>query len=301
MTRESRLPVDLLRDGRGVYGIGIIEDCQHEPDTVLTSPTRLILRPDRMAADDGGLPRAVLQKIAGGFRRGPFYRSVEEGLRQVIHHAALRRSGLSWPPTSPQRWWSDDPAQQAKNRATYHGLRLRSVSAINKLIGAAIEEAADHDAIRVARRFTFDLRYKIYRAGVQSLRARQLAETFPALAIYLYTCAPNERTREAVRLVEAGARLRDVAAAVDIPMALRHVKPGAAHLVTKGLTRHGLDVLDCIPHTLPRQRIWLRAVRLAGRKGGDEYAAWCCEAHIGTSSAVVCVGFSHGWPMSAIG
>ena len=279
MTRESRLPVDLLRDGRGVYGIGIIEDYQHEPDKVLTPPTRLILRPDCMAAHDDGLPcpRAVLQKIAGGFRRGPFCRSVEEGLRQLIHHAALRRSGLSWPPTSPQAWWSDDPIPQAKNRATYHGLRLSSLSAINKLMGAAIEEAADHDAIRVARRFTFDLRYKIYRAGVQSLRARQLAETFPALAIYLYTCAPNERTREAVRLVEGGARLRDVAAAVDIPMTLRRVKPGAAHLVTKAFTRHGLDVLDCIPHTLPDQRIWLRAVRLAGRKNGDGYAAWCAK------------------------
>lgn len=137
MTRESRLPVDLLRDGRGVYGIGIIEDYQHEPDKVLTPPTRLILRPDCMAAHDDGLPcpRAVLQKIAGGFRRGPFCRSVEEGLRQLIHHAALRRSGLSWPPTSPQAWWSDDPIQQAKNRATYHGLRLSSLSAINKLMG----------------------------------------------------------------------------------------------------------------------------------------------------------------------
>jgi hypothetical protein len=88
-------PVELLRDQRGVYGIGVSElfdfevvawSCGVEPapDTFKRPPGDLILRPDSFADNrplgtDSFLPfGAVLQKIAGGFRRGPFMRSHEE-------------------------------------------------------------------------------------------------------------------------------------------------------------------------------------------------------------------------------
>src|SRR5215471_10538204 len=104
---RTAMPVELLRDQRGVYGIGVcvlfdIEavawSCGIEPEpcTFERPPGPLILRPNRLPGTE---PRgAVLQKITGGFRRGPFMRSHEEQLRKLIHHEALNRAGLRWPP-----------------------------------------------------------------------------------------------------------------------------------------------------------------------------------------------------------
>ena len=196
------MPVELLRDGRGVYGTGDLDlfdlegvawSCgiELEPYTFERPPRALILRPDRFPGTKplGVTGTAVLQKIAGGFRRGPFMRSHEDRLRQFIHHEALNRAGLRWPPTLNP----DDPLggrtdkkQQARNRGIYHGLRLLSLQVINNLIGKALEEAADADAIKAARRFTFKHRENIYRASAHSRRALQLTDTFPVLALTIY-------------------------------------------------------------------------------------------------------------------
>ena len=56
-------------------------------------------------------------------------------------------------------------------------------SLVNRLIGQLIEEAADRDAIRAARRFTLRYREDIYRAAASHHRVLQLAETFPLAAL----------------------------------------------------------------------------------------------------------------------
>jgi hypothetical protein len=111
-------PVELLRDGRGIYGIGVSDlfdyeaiawSCGVEPEPYsFERPSALILRPDRFVDTEPN--QAALQKIVGGFRRGPFMRSSEEALRQCIHHEALNRAGLPWPPSENHRvrWWSED-------------------------------------------------------------------------------------------------------------------------------------------------------------------------------------------------
>jgi hypothetical protein len=248
----------------------------------------------------------VLQMIIGGFRRGPFCRTPEERLRQFIHHEMLRMRGLSWPPYDRNGrgggWWSKDKKQQADNRRIYHGLRIGSLHVINTLIGKALEEAADADAVKAARRFVFSHREPIYRAGALSRRALQLTETFPVLALAIYCdCElsrhdplaaklPIEcpdwgvqwkaqqarfaaRKQAAVDLVERGVRLRDVAATMNIPMALRCIKPGAAHLATDILLQHP-ELLRFMPETLMRSRDWLRLVNWAHRKVSADYAEW---------------------------
>jgi hypothetical protein len=236
ITNNDSMPVELLRDGRGIYGIGVSEpfDCEAvawrcgimpDPYTFERAPNALILRPDWFM--DTKPHNVVLQKIVGGFRRGPFMRSGEEQLRQFIHHAALNRAGLPGPLSDPnERWWSADKKLQARNRGVYHGLRCLSLHVINELIGKALQEAADVDAVKAARRFTFAHRENIYRAAALSHRALQLTETFPVLAVAIYSDhwpprrAVNsnnwdaqrieiaDRKSTAVRLVERGARLR---------------------------------------------------------------------------------------------
>src|SRR5262245_18014056 len=277
-------PVELLRDRRGIYGIGVSDPydiealawaCGVDPrDTYYRTPhvDNLILRPDmlqvgKMHGD------AVLQKITGGFRHGMFTNSREEKLRRVIHHEALFRAGLPWPPWGKGiKYWSRDKKQQDRNRQIYHGLRRRSLHIINKLIDIALQEAADPDALKVARRFRFRHRELIYCAGAKSRRALQLAETFPVLALAVYCHYSRggwgselrqyeKRVQEATDLVERGARLRDVAAVMQIPMALRRVKPGAAHLA---VACHKPEwITSLMPDSLPRMRVWLRVVDMA--------------------------------------
>jgi hypothetical protein len=289
---ESK-PVELLRDRRGIYGIGVSDAYDIEAlawacgidETHNPNPPDLILRPDMLRCAKRSFKQsAVLQKITGGFRHGMFSHSREESLRQVIHHEALLRAGLPWPPPESIeiRSWSRNKKQQDRNRQIYHGLRLGSLHSINKLIGITLQEAADPDAVRVARRFAFHYRECIYRAGAKSRRALQLAEAFPALALAVY--CPNtywyRKTQEAADLVERGARLRDVAALMQIPMALRRVKPGAAHLVV--CPEWPLDprwinpewIIPYLPDSLPRMRVWLRAIYHAHMRAGSDFAEW---------------------------
>jgi hypothetical protein len=295
----QNMPVELLRDTRGIYGIGITESHDLEAlawswgiDTNNNYPPPLILRPDYLerASRPYGYG-AALQPIFGGFRHGPFEHNTEERLRQFIHHEALRRAGLPWQfPHHRERWWSNDKAQQARNRCVYHGLRLLSVGVINRLISELHEAAADPDAIRVARRFTLRHREDVYRACALSPRALQLFETFPVAALASYTgWAPSanrmewynnrllrqwvQQRRDAVKLVESGARLRDVAAVLGIPLALRHVPPGAAHLVESVVLRHP-DLIQWMPSQTPAAKIWLKLVDFAHCQGDDDFGRW---------------------------
>jgi hypothetical protein len=293
ITNNDPMPVELLHDGRGIYGIGVSEPFDFEavawrcgimpkPDSFQRAPA-LILRPDRFM--DTKPHKAVLQKIVGGFRRGPFMRSNEEQLRKIIHHAALNRAGLPSPPSDPnEKWWSTDKKLQARNRGVYHGLRCLSLHVINELIGKALQEAADADAVRAARRFTFAHREGIYRAAALSRRALQLAETFPVLAMAIYSdhwrhnrdalrIEIADRKSTAAHLVDRGARLRDVAAAMNIPMALRHIKPGTAHLATDVFRQHP-KILNFLPDTTWRQRIWLLSVNWVFRRVDADFGAW---------------------------
>ena len=261
-----------------------------EPHTFRRPPNALILRPDWFV--DTKPHEAVLQKIVGGFRRGPFMRSSEEQLRQFIHHEALDRAGLSWPPADPkERWWSTDKKLQERNRGVYHGLRCLSLQVINDLIGKALQQAADLDAVKAARRFTFAHRESIYRAAALSRRALQLTETFPVLAVAIYsdhwrlhrTADFNnwdaqrieiaDRKSTAAHLVDRGARLREVAAVMNIPMTLRYIKPGMARLVTDVFCRHP-EFLNFLPDTTERQRIWLLVVNWALCKVDADFGVW---------------------------
>jgi len=296
-------PVELLRDQRGIYGIGVSDlfdfeaiawSCgiEPEPHTFERPPRALILRPDRLP--DTTPSGAVLQKIAGGFRRGPFMRTHEERLRRFIHHEALNRAALQWPPRhdpfGSAQWWSADKKQQARNRGIYHGLRQFSLRVVNRLIGAALEAAADADAVKAARRFAFEHRESIYRAGALSRRALQLAETFPVLALAIYAedsrvchygerrdaAALRVRQNQAIKLVVAGARLRDVAGAMGIPMALRRIKPGVAHLASEIFWYHP-GLLRAMPDSVPSSRIWLRVVPWAHNRVSAEFAEWAAR------------------------
>jgi hypothetical protein len=267
--------VELLRDQRGIYGFGPTSESRW-------GPGKVILRPD-MLGQPSSTRGAVLQKITGGLKHGPFFGSTEEQLRGGIHHEMLNRRGLPWPPENDRdvRWWSKDQQQRNRNRQIYHGLRLASLDVINRLIGQALE-AADQDAVAVARRFAFRRREQVYRAAAKSRRAMQLFATFPVLALQVYREIPTDpefasldkdsgKQKQAAAQVERGARLRDIAKTMEVPMALRAIKPGVAHLVPRRLFEQPELVRGYLPKTTAQQRIWLHAIYAGGTA---DFVAW---------------------------
>jgi hypothetical protein len=204
---------------------------------------------------------------------------------------------LPWPPNTDleryqagERYWAIAGVQQTRNRQIYHGLRIASLAIVNRLIRQALAEAADPDALKLARRFRFGDRYEIYRAAAMSPRARQLAETFPALALVAYAQHRpgreliNQRSvqrqqQELVALIEAGAPLRRVAEVAKVPTVLRRVRPQAAHMavrIAEICARDPRLFHAYMPETLPRMKLWLRAVYGAD-ECGPPFAEWTAK------------------------
>jgi hypothetical protein len=270
-------PVELLTDRQGVYGIGVAKEAE-----IARPPGNLLLRPDRLNERWAG-GGAIYQMITGGFRFGMFNHTLEEQLRKLVHHDLLCRAGLPWPPTGvpggKDQYWSMDKAQQNRNRQIYHGLRLRSLSVINKIIGSALEKAAVPEAVKQARRFRFCYRQSIYEIGATSLRGLQLIETFPALMLSIVRSNSQPEQREAMALVERGAPLKKIADLMCVPMALQKVKPGATDLALKAIEICARDERlfhAQLPNSLPRMKTWLKAVIFASDLG-PEFVEWTAK------------------------
>jgi hypothetical protein len=160
----------------------------------------------------------------------------------------------------------------------FHGLRLLSVKITNRLVRQALIEAAEPDALKLARRFHFTNRYSIYRKAAVSPRALQLAETFPALAVAIYS-DPRDQHREATLMVENGAPLRHIAEVMNVPMPLRRVKPRAAReaLAVAEICRRDPNLFHAhMPDSLPRATLWLGAIRDANVTGPD-FVEWTAK------------------------
>ena len=61
-----------------------------------------------------------------------------------------------------------------------------------------------------------------------------------------------------------------------MPMALRHIKPGVAHLATESSLR-APRALRAMPDTVPSSRIWLRVVPWAHNRVSAEFAEWAAR------------------------
>ena len=143
----------------------------------------------------------------------------EDNIRRDLGAVMIERTGM----------FVDGQKTAHYDRKREWGLVGRAERIANNLIGRLIEEAADGDAIRIARRFPITERAQIYRAASTSVRFHQLAETFPYLAAHLLRMLKTKEVRfyDAYKMVERGAPLREVANICDIPMVLRKIPPGA--------------------------------------------------------------------------
>jgi hypothetical protein len=137
-----------------------------------------------------------------------------------------------------------------------------------------IAEAAEPNALKLARRFHPLVSDNIYRGAAISQRALQLIDVFPVLGMTIY-CPGNEgccwwnKAPDAVKMVERGVRLNQIASFMDVPMWTRKLKPAVAHWFDYTPD----DLHWYLPEKTWEQRLWLRAF-MSRRIADPDFSYW---------------------------
>jgi hypothetical protein len=272
MTNDSR-PIDLLSDSKGVYGIGIVHDDVREERS--TCDRHLIFRPDVIA--ESAFPMENREALLQTLPKHCFMLTYEWKLHEIMLAGALKRNPryqeleqeVEARQEEGEGWWKGDRAKLY--RKIRWGQHKRQLINLNGMMKRLISEVAEPDALTLARRFHPLVRQNVYRGAAISQRASQLIDAFPVLGLAVYCPSDywRDRTSDAVKMVERGARLNQIASFMDIPMWTRKLKPAVAHWFC-----YVPDDLHCyLPEKTWEQRLWLRAFMSIGADNPD-FAYW---------------------------
>lgn len=278
--RAADRPLRLLADRRGVYAVAL-----DGGETGASYDQVYALRPDRLDETRPWLP-SLLHRVPRGPAPGF---TAERALVWGLTRALLNRAGLRGGPAGDTEAGSaegdaegdewplktGDPATQARIRRRSFGLLAAAQRITNGLL-ARVLETADPAALTLARRFPLDHRWRIYVQSARGPRFAELAESFPVLAAAIALGADPVGAEAARRRVLAGAPLKEAARALDLPLHLRKVKPGAiGHLwpVADFLKPRATLVHGYLPAHLADQRRWLVGLG-AALEYGEDYAVW---------------------------
>jgi hypothetical protein len=271
---SERLRVEVLSDNQGVFGVGTVDERGFEKIYLITRPDRMVDCAGNAIADDG---RCALQPIP----RARFCKTVEANLVDILHRSMAEKHDLMEKHNGYAHWrrWSE-ASDPVRARQIYHGLKIKSLKIVNSVIRKALE-VADRRALLAARRFPILHRARLYRAFcMYGERAIQLGDTFPLLAIVLFTDqfslreAKNEEMRQAgISMILNGVRLNKIAAAMEIPYRLRHVKPGATRRVK---IRLGAAAIGYLPKTTRKQKLFFLVLNVLEEKGVG-FGRWAGE------------------------
>jgi hypothetical protein len=270
--RVEPLRVELLKDYRGIYGVGIVGGEEYEQ-------LRLITRPDRLI--DPGWNYYALQPVP----RPLFCRTIEGKLVDRLHRSMAARHGQIEREHGTWRSWSKAPDPKLAQQV-YHGLKIKSLKIVNSLIRQALE-VADQRALKATRRFPIRYRVQLYRSFCKhGERAIQLGGSFPLLTVMLFTDAwspwdDNERRkfeeaqRENIDLVLRGAKLKLISDYIGLPYALRRVTPRATKYVRS--IKSDDEIAKYIPLATRSQRVFFYATRIAREQRDPGFMLWAAR------------------------
>ncbi len=132
-------------------------------------------------------------------------------------------------------------------------------------------------------RFRGHITGELASAAAISPRIAQLASSFPLLFTALVTgYGPEDNSARATELVIAGAPLSSVAAAMGLPLCLRHLPPEAcplsfSHVMWSPAASRLLASL--IPSDPAIARVWPPGTSYAARYGDEPIAIWIARQH----------------------
>lgn len=161
---------------------------------------------------------------------------------------------------------------------------MRTKAKANKPAYDAVS-AADAQALEgVLARFQSSRRPAIRRLAQTSHRVADLAVTYPA-ALYALASrhgTPKRRAR-ALDLIEAGAQLRDVAAALDLPLWLRRLPPEAFTGKLGAFPRSDIfarRIANHLPTASEHSAFWLQSILFGARAADETFALWLAQQRV---------------------
>lgn len=160
------------------------------------------------------------------------------------------------------------------------------------------EAAAPALALReVIARFARHLRRDIWQLCARSRRYRDLLSAFPAAAVAV-VCRPrgDPLRARALRAIDDGRPLADIAAILAVPLWFRKLPPEAfvsppasLALASGDTTRLAARLVNLVPENVNVVAGWLHVVGRARLQGGDDFAIWIagqrsialrCDEHV---------------------
>ncbi len=143
---------------------------------------------------------------------------------------------------------------------------------------------AARDLETLIKRFDPARRASVRRLASSSPRVADLALAFPGV-LYALACrhGPLRRRQKALNLIEAGAPLRDVAAALEFPLWLRRLPPEAFVGRLDGLPRSDIfarRIANHLPTSSENSAFWLRSVTFGAEACDEYFALWLAQQAI---------------------
>ena len=164
----------------------------------------------------------------------------------------------------------------------------RSVSPVN-----ASQRKRDEIERRIGRYWS-RFRARLRTFAQSSERCADLLASFPAACIEIICRPPDSRARQvALDLVNRGASLSLVAAALDMPVWMRKLSPECfSHPMPENLSANihapdfGPKILNHLPPSSKRPDRWLRFVLAGSRLGDCDFALWLAAQRVFNTSRV---------------
>jgi len=258
--------LSLLQDSEGPYGMAIKPLRERKNDAIYV----FSLRPDKVQCKMAGNAHGMLlQRIPRVYSNSRKIFDFAEGcFARVWAENSIERNGHELITMKDRRKWLQ----------VYHGNRAIGLKTVNWALNQ-IYPSADPDALRCARKFPPNYRWNIYRFTVGRPWRQQLALSFPCLAVGTFRGptegAHEERRLKAIEMIDAGARLKEIADLAGLPMCLRKILPGATTPMVAGFRNVVSPLVDSyLPAKVIEQKKWFSVIDAAIHKDGP-YAAPC--------------------------
>lgn len=161
---------------------------------------------------------------------------------------------------------------------------MRSRVNISDPAFAAFPEEATRDVDKLVGRFDAAHRASVRRLVTTSPRILDLATAFPGALYALASRHGAQRRRQkAIGLVSAGAPLRDVALALDLPLWLRRLPPEAFEGRLAALPKSDIfarRIANHLPTSAENSAFWLSSVAFGAYACDDYFALWLAQQPI---------------------
>ena len=158
------------------------------------------------------------------------------------------------------------------DRAKTIGLDTFPAKALHDPMSLSLQEVA-----ALVKRYPTKLRDQLYKGLLESGgNGWQLLESFPWLAVRIFVME-DSAAKSARHLVERGAKQRDIAEALNVPMSFKRFfqKPTVPLMdLADLLSRHPDVVSHHCPEKQKKQYTWLSFIAKAYESGNEDFAIW---------------------------